>query len=140
MLRHWKEILSCTENSERFLTGHKVKVECLLTLPNLMLSKSRDLCAPKAWKKCKKEDVGSKKPVLEQKKIDYKHFVVSAFASNVEYWMWFKIFSCPKLVAYKKERNSETFSFWQIHNWKGSILCQGQLCEKLKKMYVQERW
>ena len=76
----------------------------ILTLLNLMLSKSRDFCAPKAWKKCKKVDLGGKKE-------DFKHFFffVSIFASNVEYWKWLKIFSCPELVAYKKR-----VSFWNI--------------------------
>ena len=51
-----------------------------------------------------------------------------------------------KWLLFKKERNSKAFSFWQIHDWRDSILRQVQLSckicwsEKLKKMYVREIW
>ena len=89
-----------------------------------MLSKSRDLCAPKAGKKCKREDVGSKKPVLEQKKMDYMHFLFLLLLAMLSTKSGLRFSVVQNWLLIKKERNSETFSFRQIHDWKGSILCQ----------------
>ena len=105
-----------------------------------MLSKSRDFCAPKAWTKCKKEDLGGKKTVLKQKKNGVRAsflFLFLVAMLNTESGLRFS--AVQNWLLIKKERNSETFSFWQIYDWKGSVLYQVQLSckiywsEKLKK-------
>ena len=80
-----------------------------------MLSKSRDFCAPKAWTKCKKEDLGGKKTVLKQKKNGVRAsflFLFLVAMLNTESGLRFS--AVQNWLLIKKERNSETFSFWHM--------------------------